>query len=68
MLQVISAVVLIVAPMLLYWMYNPPDKQTYSRNNTDIERSEVDKKEEDDEKNRKTHEIEVESLKGWYIL
>jgi hypothetical protein len=54
--------------MLLYWIYNPADQHISSRNNTDEEGSRVEKDEEDDEKNRKTHEILVEGVTGVYTL
>jgi hypothetical protein len=67
-LQVISSVVLIFVPMLLYWICNPDDQHIYSRNNTDGAGSRVQKEEEDDEKKRKTHEILVKGVTGGYTL
>jgi hypothetical protein len=54
--------------MLLYRVYNPADRHTYSKNKTDDERSRMEKDEEDDEKKRKTHEILVEGVTGGYTL
>jgi len=68
MLQVISSAVLTFVPMLLYWLYNPPDRHIYSRNNTDNEGSRVKKAEEDDEKERKKYEILFEGVTGGYTL
>jgi len=68
MLQIISSAVLAFVPMLLYWIYNPADQHIHSRNNTDDEGSRVEKDEEDEEKNRKTHEILVEGVTGGYTL
>ena len=68
MLQVISSVVLILVPMLLYWICNPADQHIYSRNNTDDAGSRVQQDEEDDEKKQKTHEILVEGVTGGYTL
>jgi hypothetical protein len=54
--------------MLLYWLYNPPDRHIYSRNNTDDEGNRVEKAEENDEKKIKQHEILFEGVTGEYTL